>query len=387
MAEAITENRNRDLWSEVRRIKGRNKFLPSSIDGVSDKYNHLYNSVSYYVDEMTVINTEINKQIKENVACDISVDEVIEGVQRLKSDGEEGLNSNHTIHGPKILFVLLALFFNSLLVLGFSPDSMLVGTMVPIPKDKRQLLCTSDNFRAITLGSIVAELFDVVILSKEQNVLAASHLQFGFKQNISTTHCTYVMMETISYYNANGSNVYALMLDASKAFDMVNYCKLFRVLLKRKVSPLVLRLLLYMYTKQKLEVRWGSSMSSQFTACNGVKQGAILSPILVSIYMDGLFEQLEKSGVGCHMGNHSTGCIGYADDLTLLTPTRSELKVLINICEKYAHEYCVNCNGSKSRYLIFRGRNCKPYNRTVFFNDTELYSTQDAVHLGHHIRC
>ena len=256
-----------------------------------------------------------------------------------------------------------------MLVHGFSPDSMLVGTIVPIPKHKRQLVCTSDNFRAITLGSIVAKLFDVVILSKEQNALATSHLQFGFKQNMSTTHCTYVMMETISYYNANGSNVYALMLDASKAFDRFNYCKLFRVLLKRKVSPdspLVLRLLLYMYTKQKLQVRWGSSMSSQFTACNGVKQGAILSPILFSIYMDGLFEQLEKSDMGCHMGNHYTGCIGYADDLTLLIPTRSGIKVLIDICEKYAHEYCVSFNGTKSRYLIFRGRNCKPDNRTVF---------------------
>ena len=204
--------------------------------------------MSYDVDEMNVINTEINKQIKENVAYDMSVDEVIEGVQRLKlgkSDDEEGLNSNHIIHVSKILFVLLAIIFNSMLVHGFSPDSLLVGTMVPIPKDKRQLVCTSDKFRAITLGSIVAKLFDVVILSKEQNALATSHLQFGFKQTMSTNHCTYVMMETISYYNANDSNVYALMLDASKAFDRVNYCKLFRVLLKRKVSPLVLRLLLY----------------------------------------------------------------------------------------------------------------------------------------------
>ena len=68
--------------------------------------------MSYDVDEMNVINTEINKQIKENVAYDISVDEVIEGVQRLKlgkSDGEERLNSKHMIHGSKILFVLLAL--------------------------------------------------------------------------------------------------------------------------------------------------------------------------------------------------------------------------------------------------------------------------------------
>ena len=49
----------------------------------SDKYNHFYNSVSYDVDEMNVINTEINKQIKEYIAYDISVDEVMEGVQRL----------------------------------------------------------------------------------------------------------------------------------------------------------------------------------------------------------------------------------------------------------------------------------------------------------------
>ena len=43
-----------------------------------------------------------------------------------------------------------------------------ININISIPKDKRQLLCTSDNFRAITLGSIVAKLFDVFILSKEQ---------------------------------------------------------------------------------------------------------------------------------------------------------------------------------------------------------------------------
>ena len=60
---------------------------------------------------------------------------------------------------------------------------------------------------------------------------------------------------------------------------------------------------------------------------------SILSPILFSVYMDGLFLKLEKSGVGCHMGNHYTDGIGYADNLTLLTPTRSGLKVVIEIFE------------------------------------------------------
>ena len=192
-----------------------------------------------------------------------------------------------------------------------------------------QLACTSDNFRVISLSSIVAKVFDLIILSKEHYALTTSHLQLGFKQHMSTTHCTYVMIKTISHYNADGSDVYALMLDASKAFDRAIYGKPFIVLLKRQVSLLMLRLLLYMYTKQKCQVRWSCSISSQFTACNGIKQGAILSPVLFSVYMDGLFEKLEKSGVGCHMGNHYTGGIGCADDLTLLTPTRSGLKVSI----------------------------------------------------------
>ena len=39
---------------------------------------------------------------------------------------------------------------------------------------------------------------------------------------------THVMMETVSYYNANGSNIYALMLDVSKAFVKVNCVNVFK---------------------------------------------------------------------------------------------------------------------------------------------------------------
>ncbi|KAG1654164.1 Kinesin-like protein KIF16B [Nymphon striatum] len=49
------------------------------------------------------------------------------------------------------------------------------------------------------------------------------------------------------------SNVYVALLDATKAFDRVNYCKMFKKLLDRNMSPVVLRLLLYMYTNQSLK--------------------------------------------------------------------------------------------------------------------------------------
>ena len=85
--------------------------------------------MSYDVDEINSIGAETNKHIKEYGVYDISVEDVVEGVQRLKlgkSDGEEGLNSDHIIHGPRILYVLLTLVFNSIVVYGYSPDSVLV---------------------------------------------------------------------------------------------------------------------------------------------------------------------------------------------------------------------------------------------------------------------
>ena len=62
-------------------------------------------------------------------------------------------------------------------------------------------------------------MFDVIVSTKESYAFLTSHLQFRFKQIMSTIRCTYVMMETINHYNANGSNVYALMLEASKRFE------------------------------------------------------------------------------------------------------------------------------------------------------------------------
>ncbi len=147
----------------------------------------------------------------------------------------------------------LTLLFNMMLVHGVCPKSMLHGTMVPIPKYKKMSLCDSDNYQAIALSNIFGKTFDWVILLKEKDALCSSDMQFGFKEGLSTTECTFTMLETILYYNFNHTNVYALFLDETKTFDRVHYGKLFKELCKRNMSPLVTRLLLYMYTNQKLQ--------------------------------------------------------------------------------------------------------------------------------------
>ncbi len=96
-----------------------------------------------------------------------------------------------------------------------------------------------------------------------------------------------------------------------------------------------------MYTNQSLQVRWGNRTSAKFRVKNGVKQGDALSPILFSVYMNGHFEWIRESGIGCRMGNRYIGGLGYADDLTLMVPLLKGLQSPINICEDYSDEYDV----------------------------------------------
>jgi len=63
-------------------------------------------------------------------------------------------------------------------------------------------------------------------------------------------------------------------------------------------------------------------MTDYFTALNGVKQGAVLNPILYCMYVDDLLLILSKAGVSCFIGLHFVGALAYADDLVLLAPTR-----------------------------------------------------------------
>ncbi len=71
---------------------------------------------------------------------------------------------------------MLTLLFNMMLVHGICPKSMLLCTMVPIPKNKKNSLYDSDNYLAIALSSIFGKTFDWVILLKDKDALCSSDI-------------------------------------------------------------------------------------------------------------------------------------------------------------------------------------------------------------------
>ena len=109
MAKAILQSNHGDLWKEVKKIKGRGNIVAANIDGLSDE-NYIadllyerYNSVTFDHTGMHHIVNEINARlVGENCIYDIELNDVTTASAHLKlgkSDGEEGLNSDHIIQG------------------------------------------------------------------------------------------------------------------------------------------------------------------------------------------------------------------------------------------------------------------------------------------------
>ena len=196
-----------------------------------------------------------------------------------------------------------------------------------IPKKNKDITC-SQNYRPIALASTLSKILEHLICMKFAAFLSSSPLQFGFKAGSSTTLCTGM----VSRYINNGSCVLGCFLDVSKAFDMVNHDILFHKLSVRGLPLPVIRFLSSWYCSQQMKVRWDHSLSESFHVSNGVRQGGVLSPVLFAVYLDGLLEELADSGCGCYWRNLFAGAFCYADDIVLLAPCASALRVMLNIC-------------------------------------------------------
>ena len=152
MTEAVLSNSSTDIWWDVEKMKPKTSMMFSTVDGnddsesianmSSDKYSMLYNSVPYNREEMRRIESEVLSRVErcsDHSYC-ITVQDVMNAVTHLKlckSDGSEGLFSDHFMNGTRKLYVYSSILFTLFLCYGFSSDTMILGTMIPIPKDKK----------------------------------------------------------------------------------------------------------------------------------------------------------------------------------------------------------------------------------------------------------
>ena len=268
---------------------------------------------------------------------------------------------------------------------------LLVCALSPIVKDPNGDISFPKNYRGIAISSLVLKVFDNCLLLLFGKLLSNDVLQFGFQKGCSTVQCTWAVQETISNYLRKGSEVYCCLLDFSKAFDKVNFESLFQKLLERSFPAIFLRLILYIYLNQSCFIRWNAVESSSFLVKNGVRQGAILSPSLFCVYLDTLLVRLRDACVGCYVGGSFSGAFGYADDVTLLAPSRQALQIMLDICEDFSSSHSMLFSTdpvpakSKTKCLFFSRKRSSDQIKNVTLNGDNLPWVASAKHLGNHL--
>ena len=226
---------------------------------MKDHFSTILNFTGSCSDELknsTMTKLEKVRCNENMIVCSTVIARLIGNLESGKSSGPDDISPESLKFANNRLSVLLSLCFSICLSHGYMPPDIIKSTIVPIVKNMCGNLSESSNYRPIALATIISKVFESVLLLKCEEYLFTSSNQFGYKKGHSTDLCIYALKESIEYYKKRCTSVFVTMLDASKAFDRVNFLLLFDKLITRSVPLFIVRILAVWYTHKKCASGW-----------------------------------------------------------------------------------------------------------------------------------
>ena len=196
------------------------------------------------------------------------------------------------LNHPVCLLDHLCILFNAILATCHIPSSFLEGYVIPIPKGHNKDLSIPSNHRGISTLSNVSKVFKKLVLELLSPVISINPLQGGFRPGCSCLHSAFILQETIQYLRDQKKNAYVAFLDVSKAFDAVWHAGMLVKLYWKGIPHCLWHLINNSYSNASSSVLYSGSHSLSFPLRQGVRQGAILSPLLYSVFVDELLDIL-----------------------------------------------------------------------------------------------
>ena len=86
---------------------------------------------------------------------------------------------------------------------------------------------------------------------------------------------------------------------------------------------------------------------------------------LLSIWTSFCYK-LKHNAVGCYWDHHFAGAFCYADDLILLAPSPSALRIMLHTCESFSASHGLKFNATKTQLIRFGSSPSSNCQTTVF---------------------
>ncbi len=398
LAAKLASGNSSDFWRSLRTMNPNSHALPLRVDQAvgerdiaamwGDHYSTILNCVRDAESETSLRGSLCDMTLQGYHSVDYrEMRDILQGLSSSEALGMDGLPTGAFKYAPSSLVVWLCFLINSCICHQYIPRQILEVLVVPLLKSKVKDPANSNNYRPIAIATALSKVVEKVVLRRLENHLDTLDSQFSFKKGHGTEMCVWTLKNIIHSYTSRGSPVYLCFLDASKAFDRVNYWKLFQKLLIRGTPGYLVKLLAHWYTTQEFTVKWGNSFSLPFRTANGIRQGGILSPYLYNVYTDDLSVALRDAGIGCHVYDRCINTLSYADDMVLLAPSSDALQSLIDVCQDYATRHDILYNTTKTECMVVAPTHSKvQYHKSAWLNGSALSFVDKFTYLGHAIR-
>jgi hypothetical protein len=146
------------------------------------------------------------------------------------------------------------------------------------------------DYRPISLTSNLAKLTEQLMAIKLKQFMKGNSIiikqQFGFRENRQTKeNICFITQKIIEQFN-RGKKVCGIFFDIASAFDKVWHCGIIYKLIKLKAPSFIICSLKDFLDKRIFCVKINITFSEINSITAGVPQGAALSPLLFSIFIN-----------------------------------------------------------------------------------------------------
>ena len=278
---------------------------------------------------------------------------VCDKAKRNKACGPDGCFYENIKFGGNSLLAVCSRYFTAMLTFSYCPPDMKKGEIIVLHKGGNKAHNDPNNYRAITLSSVLLKLYEAIILYRMKlSANPINDLQGGFRQGMGCMMTSFLFRECNNYVIENNSKLYSCFLDVRQAFDRVWHEALMVKLFRTNIDLYLYRAICNLYQSMVSRVRSNGHTSKWFPVLQGTRQGGVISPHLYLVFINDLMDELCRSNYGLHVYGLNCTCPSSADDMVLLSLSKDGLQELMNICYKYGCSYRYSYNANKSAVIV-----------------------------------
>jgi hypothetical protein len=219
----------------------------------------------------------------------------------------------------------------------------------------------------MALLETMCKLFSSILTKRLQRVIETHGVlrggNFGFTSGRRTKDFVHVLRATIDDSLLCRRELEVLLLDVRRAYDSVSWISLQRSLERIRVPATYIQLLRNIFDGRRSAVITTYGESREFHPACGLDQGEVNSPLLWLVFYDTLLCRLNRRGAGytfavdpscVEVPQLRVACGAFADDLTLVAQSRTDLQKLTDVCASFFRLHDVAAHPGKTVHVVNR---------------------------------